>query len=401
MRELLTNTVESFYLAIETLMSNKTRSFLTMLGVVIGVFAVITLVAIGEGAKTYVYEQISKFGTGSRYMELHPGKDRGPSMMTDKLTYRDTEAIEKYCPSVAAVDPRTMGGFELKYGKNKMNIQFGMGVSYRYPEMFTHGVVMGRFYTKSEQDSRKKVAVIGQKVVEKLFSGFNPVGEKMKINGKSFLVVGVFEKKGYTMGFDYDEIVAIPVTTAQKLLDTNRIMEVGISAKTDELLYKAKEEVKQLLIKRHKKEDFRLDTMEESLSMINNILGFLTLAIGGIASISLLVGGIGIMNIMLVSVNERIREIGIRKSVGATRRDIFIQFLIESIVISMVGGTAGIILGVGTSMAIMRALGITPIISLWSASLAYFVSIFVGIVSGVYPATRAAALDPVEALRYE
>ena len=401
MRELLTNTIESFYLAIETLLSNKMRSFLTMLGVVIGVFAVITLVAIGEGAKTYVYEQVSKFGTGSRYMELHPGKDHGPSMMTAKLTYRDTEAIEKYCPSVSGVDPRTMGGFELKYGKNKMTIQFGMGVSSRYPEMFTHGVVMGRFFTKSEQDSRKKVAVIGLKVVEKLFSGFNPIGEKLKINGKTFLVVGVFEKKGYTMGFDYDEIVAIPVTTAQKLLDTNRIMEVGISVKTDDVLYKAKEEVRQLLIKRHKKEDFRLDTMEESLSMINNILGFLTLAIGGIASISLLVGGIGIMNIMLVSVNERIREIGIRKSVGATKRDIFVQFLIESVVISMVGGTVGILLGVGTSMAIMQALGITPIISLWSANLAYFVSILVGVVSGVYPATRAAALDPVEALRYE
>jgi putative ABC transport system permease protein len=322
-------------------------------------------------------------------------------MMTDKITYRDTEAIEKYCPSVAAVDPRTMGGFDLKYGKNKMTIQFGMGVSYNYPKVLRHEVVMGRFYTKSEQDSRKKVAVIGQKVVDKLFGGFNPIGEKMKINGKSFLVVGVFEKKGLMMGFDYDEIVAIPITTAQKLLDTNRIMEVGISAKKDNLIYKAKDEIKQLLIKRHKKEDFRLDTMEESLSMINDILGFLTLAIGGIASISLLVGGIGIMNIMLVSVNERIREIGIRKSVGATRRDIFIQFLIESVVISMTGGTIGIILGVGASMAIMQALGITPTISLWSASLAYFVSIFVGVVSGVYPATRAAALDPVEALRYE
>lgn len=401
MRELITNMVESFYLAIETLMSNKTRSFLTMLGVVIGVFAVITLVAIGEGAKTYVYEEVSKFGTGSKYMEIHPGKERGFGMMSEKLTYRDTEAIEKYCPSVAAVDPRTMGNMELKYGKRKMDIQFGMGVSYYYPVVFTHGVSLGRFYTKSEQEARRKVAVIGQKVVEKLFSGFNPIGEKIKINGKSFLVVGVFVKKGYTMGFDYDEIVAIPVTTAQRLFDTNRIMEVGITAKSDELVYKAKEEVKQLLIKRHKKEDFRIDTMEESLSLINNILAFLTMAIGGIASISLLVGGIGIMNIMLVSVNERIREIGIRKSVGATRRDIFIQFLIESVVISMVGGTVGILLGVGTSMAIMQALGITPIISLWSANLAYFVSIFVGVVSGVYPATRAAALDPVEALRYE
>ncbi len=401
MRELLTNTIESFYLAVETLMSNKMRSFLTMLGVVIGVFAVITLVAIGEGAKTYIYEEVSQFGMGSNYMELHPGKEQGPSMLTEKLTYRDTEAIERDCPSVAAVDPRTMGSLDLKYGKQKETIQLGMGVSYNYPKVLKHEVVQGRFYTKSEQDGRKKVAVIGQKVVEKLFSGFNPIGEKMKINGKSFLVVGVFEKKGLMMGFDYDDIVAIPITTAQKLLDTNRIMEVGISAKSADLIYKAKEEVRQLLIKRHKKEDFRLDTTEEQLSLINNILGFLTLAIGGIASISLLVGGIGIMNIMLVSVNERIREIGIRKSVGATRRDIFIQFLIESVVISMVGGSVGIVLGVGASMAIMQALGITPTVSIWSASLAYFVSIFVGVVSGVYPAMRAAQLDPVEALRYE
>jgi len=401
MRALITNTIESFYLAIETLMSNKMRSFLTMLGVVIGVFAVITLVAIGEGAKSYVYNAVSSFGMGSNYMELHPGKEHGPSMLTEKLTYRDTEAIERDCPSVAAVDPRTMGSMDLKYGKNKETIELGMGVSYNYPKVLRHEVVQGRFYTKSEQDGRKKVAVIGQKVVEKLFSGFNPIGEKMKINGKSFVVVGVFEKKGLMMGFDYDDIVAIPITTAQKLLDTNRIMEVGISAKSADLINKAKEEIRQLLIKRHKKEDFRLDTTEEQLSLVNNILGFLTLAIGGIASISLLVGGIGIMNIMLVSVNERIREIGIRKSVGATRRDIFVQFLIESVVISMVGGTVGIILGVGTSMAIMQALGITPVVSLWSASLAYFVSIFVGVVSGVYPATRAAALDPVEALRYE
>jgi putative ABC transport system permease protein len=401
MTKFFTNFVESLSLAIETLVSNKMRSFLTMLGVVIGVFAVITLVAIGEGAKTYIYEEISSFGMGSNYMELRPGKEHGPSMMTEKLTYRDTEAIERDCPSVAAVDPRTMGSFELRYGKRKMSIQFGMGVSYNYPNVLKHGVVKGRFYTKSEQESRKKVAVIGKKVVDKLFLGFDPIGEKIKINGKNFVVVGIFEEKGLTMGFDYDEIVAIPVTTAQKLLDTNRIMEVGISAKSDDLIYKAKDEVKQLLIKRHKKEDFRIDTMEESLSMINNILGFLTLAIGGIASISLLVGGIGIMNIMLVSVSERIREIGIRKSVGATKEDIFVQFLIESVVISMLGGTVGIVLGIGTSLAIMQALGITPSISMWSAYLAYFVSIIVGVVSGVYPAMSAAQLDPVEALRYE
>jgi putative ABC transport system permease protein len=214
-------------------------------------------------------------------------------------------------------------------------------------------------------------------------------------------VIGVFENKGAFFGFDYNKIVVIPITAAEQLFDTKNVMEIGVSAKSDKVVHNAKEEVRQLLLSRHKKENFRIDTQEESLSLVNNILNFLTLVIGGIASISLLVGGIGIMNIMLVSVNERVREIGIRKSVGATKRDIFMQFLVESVVISMLGGTIGIILGVSMSIGIMKILNITPVVSVWSAALAYLVSVVVGVVSGVYPATRAAAMDPVEALRYE
>lgn len=392
---------EFFGQAMETLWDNKTRSFLTMLGVVIGVFAVITLVAIGEGAKRYVYDEVSSFGTGSTYMEVHPGKDRGPATFTEKLTYQDAEHIARECPDIANVDPRMFGAGELRYGKEKMDIPFVMGVSYKYPEVFSHKVQIGRFFNKTEEDTKKKVCVVGTKIVTELFSGFNPIGERLKINSKSFTVIGVFEDKGAFFGFDYNKIVIIPITSAEQLFDNKKVMEIGLSAKSDAVVYKAKEEVRQLLMRRHKKEDFRIDTQEESLSLVNNILNFLTLVIGGIASISLLVGGIGIMNIMLVSVNERIREIGIRKSVGATRRDIFLQFLVESVVISMIGGTVGIVLGVGVSMGMMKLIGITPVVSIWSAALAYFVSIIVGVISGVYPATRAAQLDPVEALRYE
>jgi len=402
MKKYIEDITESFILAVETLWGNKLRSFLTMLGVVIGVFAVITLVAIGEGAKQYVYDQVSAMGTGASYMELRPGKDRmGMGMFVEKLTLKDVEAIERYCPNVKAVDARVFGPGEIKYGKEKMTLPMVLGESYNYDQVWKMEVETGRSFTKGEQETNRKVIIIGKKIVEELFKGYNPIGERIKLNGKNFTVIGIFKEKGAMMGFSYDETAFIPITTAQQLFDTKRIFEVGIAARSDKVVYEAKEEVRQLLIKRHKKEDFRIDTQAESLSMVDNILGVLTLVIGGIASISLLVGGIGIMNIMLVSVNERIREIGIRKSVGATKRDIFIQFLVESVVISMIGGTVGIILGIGISMMMMMAIGITPVLSLWSASLAYFVSIFVGIVSGVYPATRAAALDPVEALRHE
>jgi len=401
MIKLFDELAEFFSQAIETMWENKTRSFLTMLGVVIGVFAVITLVAIGEGAKRYVYDEVSSFGTGSTYMEVHPGKDLGPPSFTDKLTYQDAEEIARQCPDVANVDPRLYGNGEIRYGNQKMDIPFIMGVSYKYTSVFSHKVVTGRFFNKPEEDTRKKVCVVGNKIVTELLAGSNPIGERVKINSKSFTVIGVFEDKGAFFGFDYNKVVVIPITAAEQLFDTKNIVEIGISAKSDDVVHKAKDEIYQLLLKRHKKENFRIDTQEESLSLVNNILSFLTLVIGGIASISLLVGGIGIMNIMLVSVNERIREIGIRKSVGATRRDIFLQFLVESVVISMLGGTVGIILGVGVSMGMMRLIGITPVVSAWSAALAYFVSIIVGVVSGVYPAMRAAALDPVEALRYE
>ncbi len=401
MTKLFDELVEFFGQAVETLWGNKVRSFLTMLGVVIGVFAVITLVAIGEGAKQYIHDTVSSFGTGSTYMEARPGKDTGPMSFTEKLTYQDAEAIEKECPDIASVDPRIFGTGEIRYGKTKMTLPIIMCVSYKYPEVLSHKVVIGRFFNRSEETTKRKVCVIGQKIMTELLAGLNPIGERVKINSKTYTVIGVFENKGSFFGFDYNKIVIIPITAGQQLFDTKRVMEVGLAAKSDAVVYKAKEEVKQLLLKRHKKEDFRIDTQEESLSMVNNILGFLTLVIGGIASISLLVGGIGIMNIMLVSVNERIREIGIRKSVGATRRDIFLQFLVESVVISMMGGTVGIILGIGVSLGMMKMIGITPVVSLWSAALAYFVSILVGVVSGVYPATRAAQLDPVEALRYE
>jgi putative ABC transport system permease protein len=223
--------------ALETLWDNKMRSILTMLGVVIGVFAVITLVAIGEGAKQYIYDQVSSFGTGSTYMEARPGKDHGPMSMTEKLTYQDAEAIEKYCTNVSAVDPRVYGAGEIKYGKEKMTLPIIMAVSYKYPEVLSHKVVMGRFFNKSEEATKKKVCIIGQKIVSELLSGANPVGERVKINSKSYTVIGVFENKGSFFGFDYNKIVVIPITSGQQLFDTKKLMEVGIKQRMRSFRY--------------------------------------------------------------------------------------------------------------------------------------------------------------------
>ncbi len=399
--------LENIKMAVKALVSNRMRSVLTMLGVIIGVFAVITLISMGEAAKAFIYKQISSFGEGVNYLETRPWEEGSGamgsfgSMLDSKLTYKDAMAIQDKSTTIRYIDPRTYRPGEIHYGRKSHKVPFIFGVSAYYPYVFTHGVKEGRFFNDAEVGERRKVVVIGSKASEALFGGLSPIGERIKIKGGNFTVVGLFENKGSFFGFDYDDIVAIPVTTAQQIFDSKTILEIGVLVKDEALVDKAKMEIENILFERHGKKDFKTDTQKESLDLLNTILGALTGIIGGIAAISLLVGSIGIMNIMLVSVTERIKEIGIRKAIGAKKSDIFFQFLVESTIISFGGGLIGILLGSVVSLIIMYFMGVPLAISPWAITLACSVSVAIGIFSGVYPAMRAANLNPVEALRSE
>ncbi|MBU0672245.1 MAG: ABC transporter permease [Candidatus Margulisbacteria bacterium] len=394
--------LEAIIMAWKDIMRAKMRSFLTMLGVIIGIFSVISLVTLGEGMKGFMYEQIDKFGTGPTYMEVHGGKEgQMAAMATVKITYQDAKAIEEKCSSCELVDPRNIQSGKITYLDKSYTSPMISGSTPALMQQMNWGVSQGRFITNVDVDGRKKVVVIGQDLAKKLFGSFAAVGEKIRINGKKFLVVGLLKKKGSIMGFNMDEYVVIPVTTAEDVFETDRLAEIGVVARSIELVPQAVAEIKEIMTERHGSEDIRVDTMENSMAMMDTIMNALTAIVTGIAAISLLVGGIGIMNIMLVAVNERVREIGVRKAIGAKKRDILVQFLTESIIISLLGGVIGIAAGVGLASLIMVVIGMPLVVSVWAIFLATFVAIFVGVVSGVYPAMRAAALDPVEALRYE
>ena len=393
---------ETFKMSWDNIRAAKMRSLLTMLGVIIGVFAVISLVTIAQGTKVFMSDTISGFGMGPTYLELHAGK-KGEmfGFVAEKLTYQDARAIADQAKLVESVDPRIVQSGEFTYRKNSYKAPMIMGVTPALIEMMTWRVDAGKFFTDVDVEMRRRVVVLGPKVARKLFGSFSSIGEKVKLNGFNFLVVGLMEQKGLVFGFDYDQMAIIPVTAASDVFKIEKLAEIGAVAVSEKDVPAAVAEIRSILMKRHGKEDFRIDTMEESMAMMDTIMNALTGIIVGIAAISLLVGGIGIMNIMLVSVTERTREIGIRKAIGAKRADITLQFVVEAAIISLVGGLIGIILGVGLPQLIMLAIGLPPTIPFWAIFLAVTVSITVGIVSGVYPAVRAGRLDPVEALRYE
>jgi len=388
-------------IALRDLQASKMRTFLTMLGVIIGVFSVITLISLGEGLKAYMRRQIDSYGTGPNYMELHAGTKGGGYFIGGDLTYEDAKAIEQEARFVAEVDPRVMRSGEFTYGNKKFKTSFIMGASPHVQSMMNWAVGEGKFFSELDVETRRRVVIIGKNIEKRLFGNFSAVGERIKLDGQNMQVIGVFAEKGVFMGFDYDGMALLPVTAASDIFEVKKMVEIGVNAKSEKVVPEAVAEVKRILIKRHGQEDFRLDTMEESMSMVNTIMNGLTAIVAGIAAISLLVGGIGIANIMLVAVTERTQEIGIRKAVGARERDIVLQFLAEAMVISFLGGAIGIVLGAAVALLIMYVIGFPLIISTWAVILASTVSILVGVVSGVYPAMRAGRLDPVEALRYE
>lgn len=382
------------------LLANRLRSLLTVLGVVIGVAIVILLVSMGESARQYVSEQVQSMGFGANVLVVHPGRI-DPPVSASRLTYEDAQEIQRKVDAVADLMPVVMGTVRVRSGPSSHDTSL-WGVTDNYPMLVNYQVQEGRFFDAGEVHRRKSVCVLGCKVKKALFSSFSPVGYTVRVGGRKFLVVGVMQEKGEMVGFDLDDMVITPVTTAQDLLETNRLLELVVWARSASAVSRAREGVTDILQSRHKRSsDFHFHTQGETMNVLRQITGALTTFVAAIAAVSLVVGSLGIMNIMLVSVAERTREIGIRKALGARKHDIFVQFFTEAMSISLLGGAIGVATGTGLSVSVLALMHLPVLVTGWAVVAAAFSSVLVGLVAGVYPAMRAAALDPVSALRYE
>jgi len=401
---------ESLLTALDSLWANKMRSLLTMLGVIIGVGAVIALMAIGNGFSDSITGQIQSIGTNL----ISVSSDRRASGGYETLTMRDVEAISDplNAPNVAAVAASTQGSGDLRWESNSTTTSvFGVTANYFEVNNLTD-IALGDFLSEIDNDTRSRVAVLGSQAAIDLFEDHFPVGETLRINGVGYEVIGVLAEKGGAQ-FNPDDRVYVPLTTAQARLFTNRTLKgqpsvatISIIAASEEVAELAVEEVSEILREQHSifysgDDDFTVFSQKELLETFSSIVGTITLFLGAIAGISLLVGGIGIMNIMLVSVTERTREIGIRKAVGARRSHILTQFLIEAMVLSLIGGGIGILLGWGLAELVGPLIDIESSIDIQTVGVATTFAATVGLLFGIYPAWRAARLQPVEALRYE
>jgi macrolide transport system ATP-binding/permease protein len=388
--------------------SHKLRSALSILGILIGVAAVIAMLALGSGAKISIQKQLASLG--SNLLVVRPGSSKvhGVALSTGavtRFTFKDIEAIKKLS-DVKRVSPSVTGRGQIVYGNKNWNTQVE-GVGIDYPEMRASTPTVGRFFTEQELKMREKVAVLGLTVVKELFGDTNPVGETIKINLVNFKVIGILPEKGANAFRDQDDNIIVPVNTAMfRLFGKQYIDSISVEAETSEAIDSLKQSIEKLVIRMHRlgKDDtdtFQIRDMADIKNVMTSTTKTMSLLLGVIAAISLFVGGIGIMNIMLVSVTERTREIGLRKAIGANNKDIMFQFLIESILMSLLGGLSGIILGTGISVLITSLAGWTVKVSMFSILLATFFSFVVGVVFGLWPAKQASRLDPIEALRYE
>lgn len=388
-------------------MANKLRSFLTMLGIIIGVGAIIAMISIGEGAKRQVTESIQR--RGANLLRVRPGAARIGHVRTgsvETLTRKDAQAIKEEIPHTRLVTLTVRNMGQVKYA-NKNATTRVIGTTPEFTEVNNFPVASGHFFDKKDVKLMRKVVALGTTVKQELFGEGVAIGKYIKINGVNFIVTGVMESKGQTSWRDPDDQVFIPVTTSQKrLFRQDFIDNIYIQVESVEDIQEVKESIERLLRIRHRipedvESDFNIRDYTEYITALQEVGQTFTSLLGGIAAVSLLVGGIGVMNIMLVSVTERTREIGIRMAVGARRKDILRQFLIEALVITLLGGIIGIGLGVLIAYGVSYFGDWNTVITPLSVLLAFLFSVLVGIVFGLYPARKASFMDPIEALRYE
>ena len=398
-------------IALRALNNNKFRGFLTMLGIIIGVASVIAMLAIGQGSKRSIRAQISEMG--SNMIMIHPGGDmrggvrRDPASM-QTLKIEDYQDIATQTTYVDKCSPSVSSSGQVIYGANNAPTSV-YGVNEEYLDIRKYSVGQGDMFTPADIKSSAKVCIVGQTVVDNLFkNGEDPIGKVIRFNKIPFRIIGVLTAKGYnSMGMDQDDLIIAPYTTIQKrVLAITYLQSIYASAVSEEATHIAICEISEILRTNHKlkaadEDDFTVRSQAELSSMLSSTTDMMTVLLACIAGISLLVGGIGIMNIMYVSVTERTREIGLRMSIGAKGRHILMQFLIEAVIISIAGGVIGVVLGVGVSAAIKYIAGWPVYVQLWSVVLSFAVCSVTGIFFGWYPAQKASGLDPIEALRYE
>ncbi len=411
------NYINLFKIALKAISANKMRSFLTALGIIIGIASVITMLAVGQGTKLSIQASISEMG--SNMIMIHPGADRrggvkqdASSMETLKLD--DYQAIKDECKYIKAISPMVSSGGQFIYG-NENTPSSIYGVNQDYLDIRQISISDGEMFDDGDIKTSAKVCVLGQTVVDNLFpDGSEPIGKIVRFNSIPFRVIGILKKKGYnSMGMDQDDLVLAPYTAVMKrILAQTYLSGIQCSAITEEATEYATSEIREILRRTHRlkdespktdadEDDFNIRSQEELASMMNNTTNMLTILLGCVAGISLIVGGIGIMNIMYVSVTERTREIGLRMSVGARGIDILNQFLIEAVLLSVTGGVIGVIIGVSASYAIQTFIHWPIAIQLWTIVMSFAVCTFTGIFFGWYPAKKASNLDPIDALRYE
>jgi len=395
---------DSVKLSLAALFSQRMRSFLTMLGITVGIASVVLLTSLGEGVHRFVLSEFTQFGTN--LIGVTPGKATTAGMSGGIISNvrplsMDDAAALKRLPNIIAVAPVVQGNAPVEFGKRSRRTYI-FGVGPQAPKVWQIRVAKGRFFTADDPSASRAFAVLGSKVKDELFVGENPLGRRIRIGGERYRVIGVMESKGQLLGFDLDDAVYIPTSRALAIFNRDSLMEIDLLYATGSSADQVAKKIKKLLMARHGAEDFTIITQEQMLEVLGSVLDILTLAVGAVGGISLLVGGVGILTIMTIAVNERTAELGLLRAIGAGRRHILFLFIGEAVVLSSIGGLAGLIIGAGGAWFLGVAVPALPTHTPWSyVVLAEILAVSIGLLAGVMPAYRAANLDPIEALRAE